>query len=159
MTQGQALAASERVLEQLRSALNNEPSKQAFQTFVRILRRSFDWYNWVGIYLVKEDRLVLEAYAGDVETEHVSIPIGQGICGFAARTGETVVVPDISRDPRYLMCFPSTRSEIVVPITGENGVIGEIDIDSDKPAAFSKFDEMFLEAATRQLASYLEKRL
>ncbi len=159
MTQGQALAHSERVLEQLRGALNNGPPKQAFHSFAEILRRSFGWYSWVGIYLVEGDKLVLEAYAGDAETEHVTIPIGQGICGFAAKTGETVVVPDVSRDPRYLMCFPSTRSEIVVPIRGKKGVIGEIDIDSDKPAAFSKSDEMFLEAATRQLASYLEKRL
>ncbi len=109
--------------------------------------------------MVRGDKLVLEAYAGDAETEHVTIPIGQGICGFAAKTGETVIVPDVSRDPRYLMCFPSTRSEIVVPIMGENGVIGEIDIDSDKLAAFSKSDEKFLEAAAGKLASYLEKRL
>ncbi len=159
MTQGQALAASERLLEQLRSALNNEPPKQAFHSFVETLRRSFDWYNWVGIYLVKGDKLVLEAYAGDAETEHVTIPIGQGICGFAAKAGETVVVPDVSRDPRYLMCFASTRSEIVVPIRGKNGVVGEIDIDSDKLAAFSKSDEKFLEVAARELASYLGKRL
>ena len=159
MTQGQALAHSERLLQQLRTALNNEPPKQAFQSFVEILRRSFDWYNWIGVYLVKGDKLVLEAYAGDAETEHVTIPIGQGICGFVAKTGETVVVPDVSRDPRYLMCFPSTRSEIVVPIIGKKWVIGEIDIDSDRLAAFSKSDEKFLEAAARELASYLEKRL
>ena len=159
MTQGQALAHSDRLLGQLRSVLNNEPPKQAFQSFVEILRRSFDWYNRVGIYLVRGDKLVLEVYAGDAETEHVTIPIGQGICGFAAKTGETVVVPDVSRDPRYLMCFPSTRSEIVVPIKGKKGVIGEIDIDSDKLTAFSKSDEKFLEVASQELASYLEKRL
>ena len=125
--------------------------------FVRILRDSFDRYNWVGVYLVEGDKLVLRAYSGDAETEHVSIPIGQGICGAAAKQGETIVVPDVNKDPRYLMCFPSTRAEIVVPIKGRHSVLGEIDIDSDKLAAFSPADERFLEVAARLLATFLEK--
>ncbi len=103
------------------------------------------------------DRLVLEAYAGETETEHISIPIGRGICGAAAKTGETIVVHDVSKDPRYLICFPSTRSEIVVPIKGTKSVLGEIDIDSDRLAAFSSQDEGFLEEAARLLARFLEK--
>ena len=66
--------------------------------------------------------------------KNVTIPIGQGICGSAAKSGEIIVVPDVSKDPRYLACSPSTRSEIVVPILGTAGVVGEIDIDSDKIA-------------------------
>jgi GAF domain-containing protein len=75
----------------------------------------------------------------------VRIPIGQGICGAAAASGRTEVVDDVELDPRYLVCFPSTRSEIVVPISYEGRVVGEIDIDSDRPAAFGEEDRAFLE--------------
>ncbi len=117
--------------------------------FVQILRDNFAAYSWVGVYLVDGDNLALEAFAGDRATEHVTIPIGKGICGAAAQTGETITVDDVSQDPRYLMFFPPTRSEIVVPITTSKGVIGEIDIDSDKLAAFSRKDREFLEQAAK----------
>ena len=123
---------------------------------VRILRESSDRYSWVGIYLVEQGKLVLAGFAGDAETQHVTIPIGEGICGSAAKTGETIVVPDVNKDPRYLMCFPSTRSEIVVPILGRKGVIGEIDIDSDKLAAFNQLDRRTLELTAEKLGRYLE---
>lgn len=110
------------------------------------------------MYLVKGTTLSLAAYAGKGETEHVQIPIGQGICGLAAKEAQTIVVPDVNKDPRYLMCFPSTRSEIVVPIKGNSGVLGEIDIDSDTLAAFSNDDRKFLEAAANVLADYLDKQ-
>ena len=63
----------------------------------------------------------------------------------AAANGQTEVVDDVVADERYLACFPSTRSEIVVPIAHEGRVVGEIDIDSDRPAAFGEDDRAFLE--------------
>jgi GAF domain-containing protein len=125
---------------------------------VQILRESSDYFDWVGIYLVRENDLVLEAYAGDEETEHVRIPIGQGICGSAAKECATIVVPDVSKDPRYLMCFSSTRSEIVVPIKGTKGVLGEIDVDSSRLSAFNHKDRDMLEGASSLLARHLEGR-
>ena len=77
----------------------------------------------------------LGPWRGPQATEHTRIPIGQGICGAAAATGRTEVVDDVNADDRYLACFVSTRSEIVVPITYGERVVGEIDIDSDTPAA------------------------
>ncbi len=154
---GQTLITSEPVLHQLKTALRTDERTRAIRDFARVLRDSSARYTWVGIYLVKGDKLVLEAYSGDAETEHVSISIGQGICGAAAKQGETIVVPDVSKDPRYLMCFPSTRSEIVVPIMTRSEVLGEIDIDSDKLAAFSRADEGFLEEAANLLARFLQK--
>jgi L-methionine (R)-S-oxide reductase len=102
-------------------------------------------YSWVGIYLVEGDELVLGPWKGPEATEHVRIPIGQGICGAAAASGQTEIVDDVNADPRYLACFPSTRSEIVVPIAYQGRVVGEIDIDSDEPAAFTDADRVFLE--------------
>jgi L-methionine (R)-S-oxide reductase len=121
------------------------------QEVVDILHGRFDHYSWVGIYLVEGDDLVLGPWKGPQATEHVRILIGQGICGAAAATGQTEIVDDVTADPRYLACFVSTRSEIVVPITHVGRVVGEIDLDSDKPAAFDAEDRDFLESAAKGL--------
>lgn len=112
---------------------------------VSFLHDRFEHYSWVGIYLVEGDDLVLGPWRGPEATEHVRIPVGQGICGAAAASGRTEIVDDVNTDPRYLACFPSTRSEVVVPISFEGRVVGEIDIDSDEPAAFGEGDREFLE--------------
>ncbi len=112
---------------------------------VEVLHDRFEHYSWVGIYLVEGEELALGPWKGPEATEHVRIPVGQGICGAAAASGQTEVVDDVDADPRYLACFPSTRSEIVVPIAYEGRVVGEIDIDSDRPAAFDEEDRAFLE--------------
>jgi L-methionine (R)-S-oxide reductase len=121
---------------------------------VEVLHDSFEDYSWVGVYLVEGDDLVLGPWKGPEATEHVRIPVGQGICGAAAASGRTEVVDDVNADPRYLACFPSTRSEIVVPIAYEDQVVGEIDIDSDRPAAFGDDDRAFLEQVAALIAPH-----
>jgi L-methionine (R)-S-oxide reductase len=120
-----------------------EPDEVLRKT-VEILHDRFDHYSWVGIYLVEGNDLVLGPWKGPQATEHVRIPVGQGICGAAAASGRTEIVDDVSADERYLACFPSTQSEIVVPIAYEGKIVGEIDIDSDRPAAFGEADRTFL---------------
>jgi GAF domain-containing protein len=95
--------------------------------------------------MVDGDELELAAWAGQEETEHVRIPIGEGICGAAAASGETEIVPDVREDERFIACFPSTRSEIVVPIFRAGEVVGEIDVDSDELDAFDERDVRLLE--------------
>jgi L-methionine (R)-S-oxide reductase len=152
-------ANDSQLLSELRSAISNESLDDGLTRSVRILKRISEHYDWLGIYLVKDDSLVLAAYAGEGETEHVRIPIGQGICGLAAKQAETIIVPDVNKDPRYMMCFPSTRSEIVVPIQGtRGGVIGEIDIDSNRLSAFTRKDQDILEQAAIILGKYLETK-
>jgi L-methionine (R)-S-oxide reductase len=128
------------------------------QEVVDALHDGFDHYSWVGIYLVEGDDLVLGPWKGPESTEHVRIPVGQGICGAAAASGETEIVDDVNADPRYLACFPSTRSEIVVPISFEGRVVGEIDIDSDRPAAFTDEDRAFLEHVSELIGPYCRPR-
>ena len=122
------------------------------QTVVDLLHDRVEHYSWVGVYLVEGDDLVLGPWKGPEATEHVRIPVGQGVCGAAAASGETEVVDDVNSDPRYLACFPSTRSEIVVPISRDGRVVGEIDIDSDQPAAFGDADRDFLERVAGLMA-------
>jgi L-methionine (R)-S-oxide reductase len=126
----------------------------ALRRVVSVLQERFDDYSWVGIYLVEGDELVLGPWQGPEATEHVRIPVGQGICGAAAASGVTEVVDDVNADPRYLACFPSTRSEIVVPISYDGGVVGEIDIDSDRPAAFDADDRELLENVAVLISPY-----
>ena len=119
---------------------------------VELLHDRVPRYSWVGIYFVEEDELVLGPWKGPAATEHVRIPIGQGVCGAAAASGVTELVDDVNADPRYLACFASTRSEIVVPVHYREMVVAEIDIDSDQPAAFGDGDRAFLEAVAELIA-------
>jgi L-methionine (R)-S-oxide reductase len=124
------------------------------QEAVEVLHDEVEHYSWVGIYLVDGDDLVLGPWRGPQATEHVRIPVGQGVCGAAAASGETEIVDDVNADPRYLAGFPSTRSEIVVPIAHDGRVVGEIDIDSDRPAAFGDEDRELLERVAVLLAPF-----
>ncbi len=121
---------------------------------VDLLAGRFAHYSWIGIYLVEGADLVLGPWKGPQATEHVRIPVGEGICGAAAASGVTEIVDDVNADSRYLSCFPSTRSEIVVPIAFEGRVVGEIDIDSDAPAAFGEADREFLEQVAALVAPH-----
>jgi L-methionine (R)-S-oxide reductase len=125
------------------------------QRVVDLLYERFEHYSWVGIYFVKGNNLILGPWRGNAATEHTTIPIGTGVCGAAAATGKTELVHDVSKDTRYLACFFSTRSEIVVPIKRKGMVVGEIDIDSDVPAAFNENDVRFLERIAVNLSEQI----
>jgi len=136
-------------LQEIQSAVEQG---RGLQAVVDLLHDRVEDYSWVGIYLVEGEDLVLGPWKGPEATEHVRIPVGQGVCGAAAASGETEIVDDVNADPRYLACFPSTRSEIVVPISNDGRVTGEIDIDSDRPAAFGEDDRAFLERVAELIA-------
>lgn len=118
-------------------------SRELMERVVRLLREERPHYNWVGFYLLDGRELALGPYAGK-PTPHTRILLGQGICGAAASTGESLIVNDVSADPRYLACSLETRSEIVVAIKRGGRLLGEIDIDSDTPAAFAEADRRLL---------------
>jgi GAF domain-containing protein len=115
-------------------------------------------YHWVGIYIKRGDVLELYPYYIGRPTPHVRIPISEGICGAAVREGITINVPDVNSDPRYLACSVFTRSEIVVPIYNKKGeIVGEIDIDSDRPGAFVEDDRVFLEGIAKEIGEVWEE--
>jgi len=120
---------------------------------VSILKEQPD-YSWVGIYLLDGNELVLGPYLGK-PSPHTRIPLGRGICGAAASEKQTIIVDDVNADPRYLACSVDTKSEIVAPIMIDNVVLGEIDIDSDRRAAFGARDRELLERVAAALARIL----
>lgn len=144
-------AAMERARDAI--AAHTDPT-EAMQACVRALKTELPHYTWVGIYLLEGNELVLGPFLGK-PSPHTHIPLGRGICGAAAAEKTTIIVDDVNADPRYLACSLETRSEIVVPIMDGADVLGELDIDSDRPAAFGPRDRDLLE----QIAALLVPRL
>jgi len=128
--------------------------REAMTRVVSLLKAAVPDYSWVGIYLLEGDELVLGPYLGK-PSPHTRIPLGRGICGAAATEKATIVVDDVHGDPRYLACSIETQSEIVVPIVRASQVLGEIDIDSDKRAAFGERDRQLLETVAAMLSEKL----
>lgn len=126
----------------------------ALRAAVTTLAARLPVYTWTGIYLLEGDELVLGPFVGK-PSPHTRIPLGRGICGAAATSGATIVVDDVGADPRYLACSLETRSEVVVPILAGTRVLGEIDVDSDRPAAFGDADRALLERVAARLAETL----
>jgi L-methionine (R)-S-oxide reductase len=142
-------------LNLIRSAIAEAPGAEAAaQRAVELLHDRFAHYDWVGIYWLDSagTELVLGPWTGPEATEHTRIPVGVGICGAAAASGKTEIIDDVNADPRYLACFSSTRSEIVVPIFADGQVAGEIDIDGTDLAAYDQTDAIFLEEIAALLA-------
>ena len=135
----------ERLLTRIGELLRRQPDRdQALRGVVRALSEGMPQFTWTGIYLLEGETLVLHNQVG-APTPHKRIPVGKGICGLAVRERRSVIVPDVGKDPRFLACSLSTRSEIVVPIFKGTGIVGEIDVDSDRPDAFDASDRDLLE--------------
>jgi GAF domain-containing protein len=157
MTRGTDSTATdyEQLLARLTTDIDDAADATAAMTaVVERLRRELPQYTWAGIYLLDGNELVLGPFSGK-PSPHTRIPLGRGICGAAATEKATIVVDDVNADPRYLACSLDTRSEIVVPILDGSTVLGEIDIDSDRPAAFSDRDRTLLEAVAARLTPRL----
>jgi L-methionine (R)-S-oxide reductase len=141
-------------------AQGSPTAKELMQGVCRVLHQRMLKYNWVGFYMLESGAtppmLVLEAFVGAM-TPHTRIPLNQGICGAAASSGKTIVVDDVSKDPRYLACSLETQSEIVVPIFVRGQVAGELDIDSHFAAAFGTEDQQLVQYCAEVVGKKLEK--
>src|SRR5437660_11912621 len=152
-------------MEELRNdvielAQSTPSSSELMQRLCRLLHERMLKYNWVGFYMIEPEAeppmLALRAFLGAM-TPHTRIPLNQGICGAAASSGRTIVVDDVSKDPRYLACSLGTKSEIVVPIFVKRQVAGELDIDSHFPAAFGAEDQVLVQYCAEVVGKKLEK--
>jgi L-methionine (R)-S-oxide reductase len=141
-------------------AVDATSAQQLMEGIAELLHQKMLRYNWVGFYMLErdglQDVLVLGRFLGAM-TPHTRIPLNQGICGAAVSTGETIIVDDVNADSRYLACSLETKSEIVVPVLVEKRVVGELDIDSHFPAAFTPEDRALCEHAAAVVGRWLEK--
>ena len=139
-------------------ALDGDGDRERRAAGVARAIRQAGTYRWVGLYEVTEDEIVNLAFDGLGVPAHPRFPVTQGLSGAAVASGETVMVGDVSKDPRYLTAFGSTRSEIIVPIVGRVGrkVVGTIDVESEKMDAFSEEDLAVLERCAAAAAELFE---
>ncbi|UOR09118.1 GAF domain-containing protein [Qipengyuania flava] len=109
--------------------------------------------NWAGFYRVVEGELVLGPFMG--RPACIRIPMGQGVCGTAAKDAATQLVEDVHAFPGHIACDAVTSSELVVPVVRDGTVIAVIDLDSPAKARFDAEDAAGIEA----LAAAIAKRI
>lgn len=136
------------VAQEIASVLDGEPNRTAqMATIASMLAASFDHYFWTGFYVVDPDRereLVVGPYQGSLGC--LRIAYGRGVCGAAAATGQTQLVPDVHAFPGHIACDGRSASEVVVPVFDAQGqLIAVFDVDATEPAAFDAVDAAWLE--------------
>jgi len=147
--------AAGKIVRVLRAAhLHDTGRKALLQLACEKLRGLGAPYTSVYAYMLHGHELVLEAHAGR-DTEHQRIPVGKGVCGTAVATGQDQNVPDVSAIGNYLACNLDTKSELVVLIRRGHTILGQLDIDSDVPAAFGDREHAEVKEVANALAVLL----
>lgn len=143
------------IARQLReAAASGSSSDTVLRCAVQLIKEADPKYDWVGTYLLAGEELVLHNYIGK-PTEHMRIPVGVGVCGTAVTRRKDLNVPDVHAIDNYLACSLETQSEIVVLIQKGERIFGQIDIDSDRKAAFTHRDLRELRTVAAALAEIL----
>lgn len=142
---------------QVRALLENESDALASAAnFVALLYHALDDVNWLGLYVLRDDELVLGPFQGQPACVH--IPLGRGVCGTAAERRETLVVPDVHAFPGHIVCDAASRSEIVVPLVCGGQLLGVLDVDSPSLERFDGEDRAGLERVTATFCEIQETR-
>ena len=136
------------IAREIAAVLEGEPNLTArMATVSAMLAQSFDRFFWTGFYVVDPERpreLVVGPYQGTLGC--LRIGFGQGVCGIAAETRRTVIVADVEAFPGHIACDSRSRSEIVVPVLGQDGgLLAVLDVDSTELEAFDETDAQWLE--------------
>lgn len=134
-----------RLLQSQMSALLGDESDALANAsnFVALLHTAMDDVNWLGIYVLRGDELVLGPFQGLPAC--VRIPVGNGVCGTAAARVETLRVDDVHAFPGHIACDAASRSELVVPLVVNARLVGVLDIDSPSVGRFSVADQVGIE--------------
>lgn len=142
---------------QLRALVADEPDAlAAAANFVGLLYHALDDVNWLGIYVLRGEELVLGPFQGQPACVH--IPLGSGVCGTAAATGTTQRVADVHAFPGHIVCDAASRSEIVVPLVVGGELLGVLDIDSPSEDRFSERDQAGIEKLCATYAGLQARR-
>lgn len=144
----QATDASMTLVEQAKGLLSGQRDRIAnAANLSALLFMELEDVNWVGFYLLRGDELILGPFQG--KPACVTIPVGKGVCGTAARSRETQRVEDVHAFAGHIACDVNSRSELVVPLLVRGELIGVLDIDSPLPNRFSLRDQEVLEEVAR----------
>ncbi|OYX61152.1 MAG: hypothetical protein B7Y89_13925 [Novosphingobium sp. 32-60-15] len=140
------------LVESARALTDGEPDGVANMANVAALIWQFlPDLNWAGFYRMVGDGLVLGPFVG--KPACIRIALGQGVCGTAAATGQTQLVPDVHAFPGHIACDAQSRSELVVPVLRDGQVIAVIDLDSPSPARFTPDDARGIKALAAALVT------
>jgi GAF domain-containing protein len=147
-------ALYDEVLKAADALTNGEPDGIANMANVASLLWHFlPDLNWAGFYRMVDDELVLGPFQGKAAC--IRIPLGKGVCGAAAASGETQLVDDVHAFPGHIACDADSRSELVVPIKSDGKILAVIDLDSPKPSRFDEDDAAGIEAIAMMLSNRL----
>jgi|TARA_R110000782_G_scaffold237188_1_gene323584 GAF domain-containing protein len=117
------------------------------------LKQAFNFW-WVGVYVVKNDELVLGPFQGPIACTRIKK--GKGVCGTAWQEAKTIIVPDVDQFPGHIACSSLSKSEIVIPVFNKNKeVIMVIDVDSEKLADFDQIDEIYLNKIANLISNFV----
>jgi L-methionine (R)-S-oxide reductase len=149
----------QKVLEQIHEALASTDSRQQKVERIAEAIRKAGPYRWVGIYEVDSKDITIVGWSGQGEPAYPHFPASKGLCGSAVASRKTVLVGDVTKDPRYLTTFGSTRSEIVIPVVRlETGsVVALIDAESERMNAFTSEDQILLEKCAAAISEIGKK--
>ena len=120
-----------------------------------LIYESLEDLNWAGFYLLEGESLVLGPFQG--KPACIEIPLDRGVCGTAAQTGQTQLVPDVHLFPGHIACDSASNSEIVVPLRIDGKVAGVLDLDSPWPGRFTVEDQAGLEAVGEIVSQMLTR--
>lgn len=142
---------------QLAALFAGEPDLLACAcNFVALLFTELADINWLGIYVLRQDELVLGPFQG--KPACIRIPLGRGVCGTAALTRTTQRVDDVEAFPGHIVCDEASRSELVVPLVSNDSLVGVLDIDSPSPGRFSARDQSGVEKLCARLVAHIGAR-
>lgn len=137
----------ETLIPQIESLVAGEEDVVAnLSNIVAALKQTMDFF-WVGVYIVKENQLVLGPFQGPIACTRINF--GKGVCGTSWKERKTILVPDVEAFPGHIACSSASQSEIVLPAFKNNEVALVLDVDSDKPNDFDEDDRQALEQVMR----------
>ena len=140
--------------QQAQALLEGEPDMIAtLANLSALLNQELTDINWVGIYLLQGETLVLGPFQG--KPACVRIPVGRGVCGTAVAEGKTQLVDDVHQFAGHIACDGASNSEIVIPLRRAGQIIGVLDIDSPIFSRFDEQDRIGLEETVQILESML----
>ncbi len=141
-------------LETLRGYFDNGlPVVTNLANMAAIVYEFFDGINWAGFYLYQDSKLILGPFQG--KPACTEIEIGKGVCGVAAETMQSIIVPDTDRFEGHIVCDSASKAEIVIPIAKDGGLFGVLDIDSPNMNRFTEEDRLILQESVRLLIDIL----